>query len=475
MNSTYIPSSVQSILFSFRPCFTAPSFENFVALTLGWIVARGPHTVSHAIVAARCFGWIRRRHHATLYRFLSRARWCVDDLGSVLLRLLLPFLPKRIEIVLDDTLCHRSGPQLFGGGMHHDGARSTYGGGTGRRKVLSFGHNWVVLSIWVPFPWSRERGVAVPLLFRLYRQPKRCRKAEYRKRTELAYELLGILASWLPEDRGLDLAADREYACCTLLRRLSPAIDFTGPMLMKAALCVPGPIPKQPMGRPRTKGLPLPSPKAMARKTSAPWTAVTTTLYGRQVDLLIKSWVAAWPRVLGQRPVRIVMTRDPKGRWSDRVYFSTDTELEAAAILARYARRWSLEVTFRNVKQDLGLEDPRNGWWRRERGSRRRPKKAGPEPRGDRGRHAVERTVPLIFMAHALVIAWYLRHGNPQSDAKRARRARPWDRKKTEPAFGDMLRALRRTIWRRRLSQHPALKAVSAKVESLLPLMEAAA
>ena len=145
------------------------------------------------------------------------------------------------------------------------------------------------------------------------------------------------------------------------------------------------------------------------------------------------------------------------------------------AILERYARRWSLEVTFRNVKQDLGLEDPRNGWWRRKQGSRRRPKKAGPEQRGNRGRRATERTVPLIFMAHAFVIAWYLRNGNPQSDARRARRARPWDRKKEEPAFGDMLRALRRTIWRRRLSRHPALKAVAAKVETLLPLMEAAA
>jgi hypothetical protein len=475
MNSTYLPSSVQSILFSFRPCFTAPSFENFAALTLGWILARGPHTVSRAIVAARAFGWTKRRHHATFYRFLSRARWRVDDLGGVLFGLFLPFLPQRIEAVLDDTLCHRSGPQLFGGGMHHDGSRSTSGGGGGRRKVLSFGHNWVVLSIWVAYPWNKERGVAVPLLFRLYRSPKRCPEAEYRKRTELACEMLEILASWLPEDRKLDLAADSEYACCTLLRHLSPHIDFTGPMLMNAALCVPGPIPRQPMGRPRTKGLRLPSPKAMARKRSIPWQEETATLYGRQVDLLIKTWIAAWPRVLGQRPIRIVMTRDPKGRWDDRVYFSTDIDLSAQAILERYARRWSLEVTFRNVKQDLGLEDPRNGWWRRKRGSRRPPKKAGPEPRGNRGRRAAERTVPLIFMAHAFVIAWYFKHGNPNADAKRARRARPWDRKKTEPAFGDMLRALRRTIWRRYLSQHPLLGAVSTKVESLLPLMEAAA
>ena len=183
-----------------------------MALTLGWIVARGPHTVSRAIMAARIFGWARRRHHATLYRFLSRARWQVDDLGGVVFRLLFPFLPDRIEVVLDDTLCHRSGPQLFGGGMHHDGSRSTYGGGRGRRPVLSFGHNWVVLSIWIPYPWNRERGVAVPLLFRLYRSPKRCPRAEYRKRSELARELLGALASWLPE--GQDAGSGRRSRIC---------------------------------------------------------------------------------------------------------------------------------------------------------------------------------------------------------------------------------------------------------------------
>lgn len=473
MNSTYLPSSVRSILFSFQPCFTAPSFENFVALTLGWILARGPHTVSRAIVAARCFGWTRRRHHATLYRFLSRARWCPDDLGKVLFGLLLPFLPPRIEVVIDDTLCHRSGPQLFGGAMHHDCSRSAYGGR--RRKAFAFGHNWVVLSIWVPYPWNHDRGVAVPLLFRLYRSPKRCRKAEYRKRTELARDQLGILVSWLPEGRQLDLAGDREYACQTLLRDSPSEVGFTGPMPLNAALCEPGPIPVQRTGRPRKKGLPLPSPETMAQRRSVPWQEVTATLYGREVTLLIKTFVAAWPRVLGQRPVRIVLTRDPKGRWTDRVYFSTDVDRTAQAIVERYARRWSLEVTFRNVKQDLGLEDVRNGWWRRRRGSRRPPKKAGPEPRGNRGRRAVERTVPLIFLVHAFVIAWYLKHGNPVADVRRARRLRPWDREKTEPAFGDMLRSIRRTLWRRHLSQDPLLEPLSGKVGTLLPMLEAAA
>ncbi|MGH6932575.1 MAG: hypothetical protein ACREEE_09100, partial [Dongiaceae bacterium] len=75
-----------------------------------------------------------------------------------------------------------------------------HGTTTGAHVSFSFGHSWVVLALWVPLPWNAERGIAVPILFRLYRPKKRCPEGKYRKRTELAAELLAILASWLPAD-----------------------------------------------------------------------------------------------------------------------------------------------------------------------------------------------------------------------------------------------------------------------------------
>jgi hypothetical protein len=97
--------------------------------------------------------------------------------------------------------------------MHHDAARSTCGGGLGRRVAFAFGHNWVVLSIWVPYPWNPLRGLAVPVLFRLYRSKKLCPVADYRKRTELAAEMVATLRTWLPQGRALNLSGDREYGC----------------------------------------------------------------------------------------------------------------------------------------------------------------------------------------------------------------------------------------------------------------------
>jgi len=447
--------------------------EAFTAFIVGWLLCQGRHTVSGALMAARNFG-VWRRHHSGFYRLLSRARWRADEVGHVLFQLFLPFLPAEIDTAVDDTLCHRSGCQLFGAGMHHDAARSTYGGARGRQVFFAFGHNWVVLSIWVPYPWSPAKGLAVPILFRLYRSKKLCPTPAYRKRTELAAEMVNVLLGFLPEGRTLNLSGDREYGCTTLLSRIDERVRFTGALPMDAALQEPT-IRRARRGRPRKQGARLPNPRAMATAKNAKWRKVTVGIYGRQVEVLILTFVATWFHVTGPRPLRIVITRDPSGRLADRAFFSTRATDSAEQVLVRYARRWSLEVTFAAAKQCLGLEEPRNGWWRREHGKRRPFKQPGPDPRGDQGRRAVEHTVPLIFAAYGIVLAWYLKNGTPAADVARARSLRPWDTGKRLPAYADMLAALRRTLWSARISAKVPNGGASAKMRFLLPVLTSAA
>lgn len=459
MTSSYIPSSLRSILFTFRGCFSAPSFANFMALICGWILCQGSHTISRVIVAATAQGLGGKGHNA-YYRFLSRAHWCTDEVGQVLFRLLLPVLPETIEAAVDDTLCHRTGPQLFGAGMHRDCAKSTYGGAGGRRIAFAFGHNWVTLSIWVPLPGGEGRGIALPVLFRLYRPKKRCPESKYRKRTDLASEMLAILCRWLPSDRRLDLVGDGEYACKTLVRTMPDAVVFTGPMMMKAALHAPLSAKDRDRprgrGRPRIKGRRMRSPKQRSEKDK--WISRTIRLYGSDVSIRLQTWTCLWPTVCGGKLVRVVMTRDPRKRWKDQAYFCTDAERTPEEILARYAHRWELEVTFQAAKQTLGLESPRNGWWRCAHGQRSNRYKAGPRPNGNRGKKAVERTVPIIFMVYGIVVVWFLRHGDADKEVARQRRAKPWYRQKRAPAYIDMLAALRRELWIGRINANPSLR-----------------
>jgi len=462
---SYLPSSVASILDAFEGCFTAPTYGNFVRLVCGWLLCRGRHTVSRVIQASWTVG--PRVQHARLYRFFSRARWEPDALGRALLGLLLSLLPEVLEAAVDDTLCKKGGPQIFGASMHRDGSASSYAKRAGGGARCAFGHNWVVLSVRVPLPFAPGRGIAVPLMARLYRGKKRCPEKLYEKRTELAQQMIALLARWLPPDRTLSVVGDSEYACRTIVRALPAGVDFVGPVCRDAALHEPAP-PYAGRGRPAKKGARLPSPQQWALDCRTRWRPVKVEIYGRSVELEIATRVCLWPTVAGERRVRVVLTHDPSGRFEDRCYFCTDPALRVEEVLTRMAHRWEIEVTFRDLKQILGIDDPQNGWWRRPHGQRRSERRPGAEPRGARGKRAVECTVPLGLLVHGLVVVWYLRRRRSVLDVAIAKRLAPWRTDKSHPCFADMLAALREALWRERLSAYPLPDRVRRKLVSLL-------
>jgi hypothetical protein len=430
------------------------------------MLCAGRHTISGVIRAGGPAA--EGKHFSALYRFFSRAVWDPDALGKVLFGLVLGSAGEAVLAVVDDTLCRRSGPHFWGAGMHHDPLRSTYGGSAGRWFAMAFGHDWVVLSIWVPVPWNSARGVAVPVLWRLYRPKRRCPGSRYRTKPELARELIGILACWMPPGRRLAVAGDGEYACKTVLRGLPDGVEFVGPVVMNAAVYdVPRRQPRR--GRRRRKGKRLPSPAELAASVSVRWKTLRPTIYGRAVPVLVKTQVGMWYGVAKTRLVRMVVTRDPAGRIADRAYFTTDLDMPVEEVLAGFSKRWSLEVSFRDAKQSLGLEEPQNGWWRGPKRRRRRKKRPGPNPKGRRGALAVRHTAPLAFCVYGLVIVWYLRHGNAERDVETARKLSPWYRHKTAPSFADMLGAVRRELRAAAISAHPILRRVHRNVASLIP------
>ncbi len=448
-----IPRSFRELLDEFQDCFTKPGFENFSIMSIGWIMCIGSHSISRVIQAADV---VRKgKHHSTLYRFFSKGAWEVDSVAKVIFRLLLPFLPKEITILVDDTLSHKSGPHIFGTAMHYDSHMSTYGRGTsaGSKAFFAFGHNWVIAAIWVPLPWKTTKGLAIPFLFRLYRSKRNCPKKKYRKRTEIAEQMIALVNSWLPEGRQLHIVADSEYACKTIVRELPKGVVFTGPMSMDAALYEqPGDY--QGRGRPQCKGKRLPSPSELARSRT-PWTELTLAIYGKEVDVKVKTMICLWYTVAGAQLVRMVVTRDPSGRINDRAYFTTNPKTSVEELISQFARRWEIEVAFRNMKQSLGLQDPQNGWWRRPSRSPRPRKRPGPNSREKVGEKAVNHTLALVFSSYALNIIWYLRHGIPEEDVAWARAEAKWYLHKVHPSYNDMLAAMRKELWMARLSQHP--------------------
>ncbi|QDV05310.1 hypothetical protein Poly30_08060 [Planctomycetes bacterium Poly30] len=457
-----IPKSVAVLLKSFESCFTAPTHRRFSILVVGWLLCCSRRWVTRV---ARASGALGDRHHAGFHRFFSEARWKTDDVWKTLVMHLLTYLPKRIDVIVDDTLCRRNGPSIFGTAMHYDGAASSRAS-KGAAASVACGHAWVVLAVHVPVPWKGP-GIAVPILAKLYRSPKTCPESEYRKRSEIARELVEKLYSWLPSDRRINLLGDREYACKTTLRDLHGSIDFTGPMPMDAMLFEPleeGYTQKR--GTKRIKGPRLPSPSDLAAEEPDAWIELKVKIYGRQVTLLIQTLTCLWYTATGTRLIRVVVTRDPKGNYEDRAFFSTRHAASAKTIVEGVGRRWSIEVSFREAKQSLGFSEAQNGWSRGESPDGR--PKPGSQPRGHRGRLAVERTAPFALIVRGIIVVWYLGEDRWRQDVGAHKIQAPWYRSKTTPSFDDMLSAIRGEILSHRYLATPPPERTLAEYQRTL-------
>jgi len=429
-------STFGDLLLSLAPVFTQPSFANFTTLVAGWIFCMGRRTVTGLIVAA---GAVGEKHFSSYHRFFSRAVWSLDSLGRIILALALRFIPKDAVILLavDDTLARKTGKRIWGAAMHHDPLRSTR-----YKHFFSFGHNWVVLSLVVEFPFAGGKHFALPFLFRLYRKRKKklppgrpkgerkqCGEAterEYRKRPELASEMLQIVAGWLPR-RDIRVVGDSEYSGKSVSRGLPENTDLVGRMPMNAALYAqPGPRGPHQRGPDRKKGERMRNPTQLAASRRVKWTKTRVEIYGRTVKIWFKSVKALWYNSAGERLVTVVVTRDPSGRWRDDCFFSSDLSMTETEIVETIALRWTLEVTFRDAKQSLGFEEPQN----------RTPK-------------AVGRTAPMAMALYSLVVLWYARAGDEVR--RRWFPERPWyskkKRAKRTASFAVMLATLRQASW----------------------------
>ena len=433
MFPSMIPEPFATLLAAYAGCFQARSYPTFQWLLLGWVQCLGRRTLTAVALAS---GAVGERHVSVFHRFFARAVWSLDAVGQVVFRQALRWLPAEHPVYLlgDDTLARKSGKCVSLAAMHHDPLLST-----ARKPFFSFGHVWVVLALWVPLPMGRGRGVALPILVRLYTGTKRGGRADApsrpttgkrqqvaetahaardrRTKLELLRELVGIVAGWAP-DRAFYLAVDSAYAGRALLEQRPANVQVVSRLRPDAALWAPAPKrrPGQ-KGRPRRRGARLPTPQQVAARCRQ-WQALAVTIYGRTVTTQVRTVRALWYTALREQPLQIVLVRDPTGKRRDEAFFCTDPAAEARFIVEAYARRWCLEVTFHDAKQFLGLADPQCQ-----------------TPR------AVQRTAPFAFLVYDLVVLWFAEHA--RDAASPVWPVRPWYRHKTAPSFVDMLTALR--------------------------------
>ncbi len=427
-----LTQSFVSLLQEFRCVFTNPTYVTFVALMTGWVYSFRHRYVTELIQASDC---TRKGHHSRYHRFFSAAAWCLDTLSCVLARLLVKVFASIgiIELAVDDTLCRKRGLTLYGTGMHHDPLISSRA-----MKLVSWGHDWVVLCLIIRFPfWSPTKVWALPILFRLYRnrqgltkgkkrtKAKKAKPKGHRTRPELAIEMISLISSWFPA-RQLLVTGDSAYGGRSVLSKLPSNVHLISHVHPKGALYAPAPEP-QPgqQGRRRKKGERLPTMAEWAADTQA-WRTLKFDRFGLHANLQVKTRQALYYKAGKDRLLTIVLVHDPVGKRPDQMFYCTCLDWTVRTILSYYADRWSIEVTFENSKQLLGLEDPAN-----------------------RTEKAVRRTAPMALVLYSLNVLWFHQHGHRQVKFP----YRPWYIQKAEPSFADILTTLRRFSWQEKKRQ----------------------
>lgn len=439
-----IVASFTTLLQALWPCFTSPSFGSFVMLMSGWVLNLRRHTVTQVVQAA---GVVGIKHISSFHRFFSRGRWTTDEVGLVLARMVVAALAPTgtLRVIVDDTLGRHTGKRIAAASMHRDPLLST-----AKRPFFHWGHVWVVVAIEVEL---FGKGWALPVLFRLHRSKKRCRAEgrPYRKTTEHARELVGLLAEAFP-DRPLLVVGDAAYTNSSQIKGRPAHVTVVGRGRLDAALYA---LPARPRpgqkGRPRVRGRRLLSPKVRAASAKAPWRRTAIHVYGK--DVVVKTMVidALWYVAGGSELLRLVVVRDFPGYDHDDVFVCTDPSMSAQQIIETFARRWALEVTFHEAKGKLGFEDPQN-----------------------RTERAVERTAPMALLAHTLIVLWYAQTGHRCRSARQP--TMPWYVAKTGVTFSDMLATLRRASWTERLLDPGASAAIlRKKIQPLVDYVSAAA
>jgi hypothetical protein len=355
-----LPSEIIAVLNHFAPVFSRRGWALAQVLVIGAILAPGKRTVTSVL---RVMGLSGERQFQKYHRVLNRCRWSSLALSQILLKLLLVAFvapDEAIVVGLDETIERRRGEQIEAKGIYRDPVRSSQS-----HFVKTSGLRWVVMMLLVPIPWA-ARIWALPFLTALAPSARYYEKRHRGHKTLSTWgrQMICQLRRWLP-DRAIVVVADSAYAviellaCCASLVR---PVTMVTRLRMDAALYDPAPVrTAQTKGRPRLKGQRQPTLAQRLVSPTTVWETITSGWYGgteRVVECV--SGVAVWYHA-GLPPVtlRWVLIRDPLGQFRPQALLCTDVNAAPAQIIGWFVRRWTLEVTFQEMRAHLGMETQR--------------------------------------------------------------------------------------------------------------------
>lgn len=416
-----LPASVMTLLTPFRPHFTSRTWPKVQILLIGAILTPNKRTVSAIL---RVMGLNEVKNFALYHHVFNRAVWSAIDLSRTLLHLLVSCFHLSsgpLVFGIDETLERRWGLKIAKRGIYRDAVRSSQS-----HFVKASGLRWISLMALMPIPWA-GRVWGLPFLTVLAPSERfyEARKRSHKKLTDWARQMIYQLRRWLP-DRELVVVADYSYAAIELLHSLQniqQPVTMITRIRLDAALYEPAPAREAGQtGRPGKKGQRLPTIQSYLDDPTTVWSTLDLDWYDGQARTMeIISQTAVWYHTgMPVVPLRWVLIRDPLEEYEPVALLSTSTDYSPEQIITWFIRRWSIEVTFEEVRAHLGVETQRQ--W------------------SDK---AIERITPLLLGLFSwLTLVANQLHRNRQLKVHSS----AWYVKE-KPTFSDVLASVRWQLW----------------------------
>jgi hypothetical protein len=402
----------------FSPLFTRPTWQRVSVLVMGTILTTHRRTVSAAL---RATGHDQATDFGLYHNVLNRSRWPALAAARLLLGLLIgAFVPSGPVVVgIDDTIERRWGSRIKARGIYRDPVRSSRG-----HFVKASGLRWLSMMLLVPVPWARKVW-ALPFLTVLVPSERWAeeRGVRHKSLVDSARQMLLQLARWIP-NRQIIAVSDSSFSAIDLLDAVRSRLSMITRLRLDARLFGRAPLrTKTTMGRPRRTGPRLPTLAQRLLDPATKWQSlIIPDWYGNgERTVEISTGCGLWshpgrPVV----PLRWLLVRDPSGGFKSQAFLSTDQNHTPTEMLTWFIRRWTIEVTFGEVRRHLGVETQRQ--W---------------------SDMAIARTTPVLLGLYALVALWTHDLQRVQSITVRSAK---WYRKQTV-TFSDALAAVRRQLW----------------------------
>ena len=279
------------------------------------------------------------RSWSAYYKWLQEGKWSWVALGVQMARMVVTFFPQPVWfLIFDDTFIYRSSRKAPGSGVYHQH------GNKANRPQYARGQCWVSMALSIT---KGKKHSAVPLLSRLMRTDGNTGKLDAAK--TLLRSVARVFA-----DKQVFTLVDSWYMKWPYLRYvLTLGFDAIGQVRRDTAL-YSLPVITGKRGRPAKYGDKY-TPDAVA---ALPEVRHWVFLYGKWQWVRYRTAVCL-AKFLHGHQVRAVWMQfeDDAGKLSkQRLLLATRSELRAEEIFKYYARRWSIEALFNQMK---------NGWgWR---------------------------------------------------------------------------------------------------------------